>query len=452
MKNILLLLTLLATSFHYAQDMTDMNKWSVGLNFGGHDLHSPINTRNIKLYQPNFVQLNGRYMTNNRFGIQASTSFHFFNIEGAPNVLYTNLSISGIANIGDLMRFNKWTKSFGLLAHSGIGWSGMWQKGYYEELGTDPQNPLHNSVDDMIAFTFGLTPQYKINDQFSLNVDLSFVQHHLQSRSFDWETKLTDRSFNGSFMKLSIGVSYYIGSKARHADWVPTEYGHKGELKNEKYESTILNLELKMQDDDGDGVPNYIDAEPDTPKGSLVDSKGRALKDKDGDGIADEFDKCPDIPGLWSMDGCPDTDGDGVPDHLDKCPSTIGVMSNEGCPEITIEENKLLDKAMKGIKFETGKDIIKSSSHNILDNVVNTLKNHPEWVVEIQGHTDSTGDYEKNKVLSQKRAEAVKSYLESKNVTNKMIPVGYGSDVPKGDNKTAAGRVENRRVEFKISY
>ncbi|SEQ99655.1 Outer membrane protein OmpA and related peptidoglycan-associated (lipo)proteins [Solimonas aquatica] len=89
-------------------------------------------------------------------------------------------------------------------------------------------------------------------------------------------------------------------------------------------------------DDDGDGVPNWRDRCPDTPKGVVVNADGCPL-DSDGDGVPDYLDKCPNTPkGIpVGADGCEiDSDGDGVPDRLDKCPNTPrGVQVDaEGCP------------------------------------------------------------------------------------------------------------------------
>ena len=201
-------------------------------------------------------------------------------------------------------------------------------------------------------------------------------------------------------------------------------------------------------DKDGDGIPDHKDECPDV-KGI---AKFNGCPDTDGDGIPDKDDACPKVAGEARYKGCPDTDGDGIPDNLDKCPKLPGTAANEGCPEVSVKDKQVLEKAMKGIQFETGKDVIKPSSYSILNNVVSVLNANPEWVVEVQGHTASTGDYAKNKTLSQNRADAVKKYLENKGVKNKMTAVGYGPDQPKGDNNTAAGRAENRRVEFKITY
>jgi len=66
----------------------------------------------------------------------------------------------------------------------------------------------------------------------------------------------------------------------------------------------------------------------------------------------------------------------------------------------------------------------------------------------VEGHTDSTGNKEKNLALSQARAETVRKYLVDGGVTESQIrAVGIGPDRPIADNKTSAGRAKNRRVE-----
>ncbi len=71
--------------------------------------------------------------------------------------------------------------------------------------------------------------------------------------------------------------------------------------------------------------------------------------------------------------------------------------------------------------------------------------------IRIIGHTDSSGDANKNIVLSQQRAEAVKNYLISKNIAAENLSVdGLGSTQPIADNLTAEGRKKNRRIEFEV--
>lgn len=205
---------------------------------------------------------------------------------------------------------------------------------------------------------------------------------------------------------------------------------------------------------------------PDTDNDGIEDSKDKCpavfgllqfngCPDTDGDGIIDSEDTCPALKGTLAMGGCPDTDGDGISDNNDKCPSIAGLKELKGCPEIKIntKAKEIFQKAMAGIQFESGKDIIKKTSYPILENVVSVLKENPDWNVEIQGHTDNVGNYDANKTLSEKRALAVKNYLVTKGVNgDKLTSSGYGSDKPIADNKTAPGRAQNRRVEFKVSY
>lgn len=202
-------------------------------------------------------------------------------------------------------------------------------------------------------------------------------------------------------------------------------------------------------DADGDGIQ---DSEDKCPKVKGL-PQFQGCPDTDGDGIQDSEDECPTIKGLKEFKGCPDTDGDGIPDHLDKCPKIKGVASNNGCPEIKEETKKVFEKALKGIQFETGKDVIKKTSYGILDNIVTIMKINPDYNLDINGHTDSQGDDAKNMVLSQKRADAVKNYLVSKGVeAGRLVTKGYGETEPKATNDTAAGRAENRRVEFIVIF
>lgn len=203
-------------------------------------------------------------------------------------------------------------------------------------------------------------------------------------------------------------------------------------------------------DADGDGIADADDKCP-SVKGSV---KLAGCPDADNDGVADADDKCPNMAGPLEFAGCPDTDKDGIPDDKDECPSQAGVASNFGCPEIKmdVKTKELFQKAMSGIQFESGKDVIKKSSFGILDNVASVLKSNPTWITEVQGHTDNVGNAAENKELSKKRAHAVTKYLKSKGVENKLTAEGFGMERPIADNKTAAGRAKNRRVEFRITY
>jgi outer membrane protein OmpA-like peptidoglycan-associated protein len=214
-------------------------------------------------------------------------------------------------------------------------------------------------------------------------------------------------------------------------------------------------------DNDGDGIPDAADKCPNEPedKDGFQDDDGCPELDNDGDGIADTADKCPDEPedkdGFEDDDGCPDPDNDkdGILDADDKCPLELGVPP-DGCPRkynlVVVTETKI--ELKQTVYFDTNRAVIKKVSFALLDDVARALADNPKIKVEIGGHTDSQGNDAFNLKLSQQRASAVRIYLIKKGITSdRMVAKGYGENVPIADNRTTAGRAQNRRVEFVIT-
>lgn len=204
-------------------------------------------------------------------------------------------------------------------------------------------------------------------------------------------------------------------------------------------------------DKDSDGIADKNDRCPDVA--GLAKYGGCPIPDTDGDGINDEQDKCVNEKGFARYQGCPipDTDNDGVNDEEDKCPSRPGPASNMGCPEISKAVIDKINVAAKNIFFSTGSAKLLPKSFKSLDEVVGLLKADESLMINIDGHTDSTGKREKNLQLSANRADAVKTYLAGKGIAeNRMTATGFGPDKPVADNKKAAGRAKNRRVEMTV--
>ena len=103
------------------------------------------------------------------------------------------------------------------------------------------------------------------------------------------------------------------------------------------------------------------------------------------------------------------------------------------------------------INFEVSKDTLITQSVNTIEQIAVILKKHPNINVEIAGHTDSSGDSEKNLILSQKRVDSVKTKLIELQIDNSRLrAVGYGANKPLVSNDTQENRRKNRRVEFKV--
>lgn len=116
--------------------------------------------------------------------------------------------------------------------------------------------------------------------------------------------------------------------------------------------------------------------------------------------------------------------------------------------EVTETEIIILEQ----VHFDFDKDTIKAESLPLLDQVANTILNHPQiLLLEVQGHTDSKGSDAYNLDLSHRRVVSVVKYLESKGVSpDRLRPMGYGETKPIASNSTASGRAKNRRVQFVI--
>ena len=208
-----------------------------------------------------------------------------------------------------------------------------------------------------------------------------------------------------------------------------------------------------VPDTDKDGMNDEEDKCP-TDAG-LARYQGCPIPDTDKDGINDEEDKCPTEAGQARYQGCPvvDTDGDGVNDEDDKCPTVAGTAENQGCPEIKADVIRQVTHAASNIYFATGKFVLLSKSFKGLDEVAKIMKEDEAMKIAIDGHTDDVGSEASNVRLSENRANAVKNYLVKKGVdASRIVVTGYGETKPIADNKTAAGRQKNRRVELTLSY
>lgn len=238
------------------------------------------------------------------------------------------------------------------------------------------------------------------------------------------------------FMK-QLGDSMSLRADARYR-WSNAGKNLPGTRSSDNFGDWLLNVGLNIPFGE---VPKAA-AKP------LVAEKPAPI-DSDGDGVFDDADRCPGTPRGVKVDaqGCPlDSDGDGVLDNADKCPDTPkgDRVDSNGCS---------LPKTinLKGVNFDNDKSKIRKDASAILEEATTTLQRYPTMRVEVAGHTDSKASDAYNQKLSESRAKAVADYFVSKGVAaDRLTTKGYGESQPVADNKTAAGRAENRRVELRI--
>lgn len=107
---------------------------------------------------------------------------------------------------------------------------------------------------------------------------------------------------------------------------------------------------------------------------------------------------------------------------------------------------------MTGLSFRSGQAVIETQYFGLLRKVQDAINTFPNSTIVVQGHTDSNGNDNANRMLSQQRADAVRQYLES----NMGLPawrldaVGYGETKPVANNETVEGRARNRRIDILI--
>ena len=112
----------------------------------------------------------------------------------------------------------------------------------------------------------------------------------------------------------------------------------------------------------------------------------------------------------------------------------------------------LITKMKSDILFDTGKADLKPAAQDNLKKMADIMKKYPEDVLTIKGYTDGTGSTGLNETLSKKRADAVKGTLVAGGLPESTISTkGMGPAEPIGDNKTADGRKQNRRVEIEVT-
>ena len=392
----------------------DFKKWSIELAGGinnaqsAYTLGSPIAGINLLT-----VDLGVRYMINNIFGIKADAGYNRFkkgdvvtSSVDTYNSRYYRLDLQGVANVGKLLNFKTFTSKLGLLAHTGVG------------MGAVRSGDLNDLTPNLI---YGLTGQYKLSNKFALTLDASNIMNKHQTYAFDLRSNANE---NGSLLNMTLGLTYYIGKGENHADWVNFKDEAVGSL-----EKRVADLETMNNDSDKDGVVDYLDTEPNTITGVLVDSKGRAI-DLNKNSVPDELEK-----------------------YLDRYALKGDSPSVSGSPVTTQEDvvKQFINQGYVNLYYDFNQSTPISSSTNQIGYILTYLRNNPSTSVDIIGYADEIGNSDYNKQLSKSRAEKVKETLVKAQINPSRLNIrSLGEDNSVNVNSEEARKLV-RRVTFKVN-
>ncbi|WP_421778972.1 OmpA family protein [Hoeflea sp.] len=144
--------------------------------------------------------------------------------------------------------------------------------------------------------------------------------------------------------------------------------------------------------------------------------------------------------------------GGAVGGYMDQQEAQLRAQLQGTGVSVTRVGNNIVLNMPSNITFDTDQSAVKPEFYPTLNSVALVLQKFNRSLVDVTGHTDSTGSDQYNLTLSQQRAQSVASYLVSQgNDPRRFYTQGLGESRPIADNSTEAGRAANRRVEIQIA-
>lgn len=375
------------------------NSWSIELNAGQNKAVRPFTTGYYSSDPTNYFNFSGvnhfdfgvRYMFNPKFGLKLDlASDEVKNQKNSGSLPFKSqqyrVGLQGVANLGNILNFESFTKRFGLLAHAGVQVSQF-----------TPKTGVNKDVtEDNGGVMIGLTPQFRIAKWLAITADFTAISNVRQHFNWDGTYSADADNLSGLMFNTNLGLTFYLGKKEQHADWyvAPVSAVDNEALKR------IADLETMLQDTDRDGIPDYLDVENNTPNGVVVDAKGRFI-DVNKNGIPDELEK--------TANG-----KDGV---------NSAVVSKEDAIKLLIE------KGYVNVFYDVNKDDPNSGSTNNVYQIIKFLRSYPDAKAKLIGYADVRGDESKNKDLSMRRAQKLYDIIIASGVNASRISIeGQGVD------------------------
>ena len=374
--------------------------------------------------QANDFSLGFRYMINPKFGVKTALTYqNFKNISNNGSLPFEmnmmGISFQGVANLRRIFDLEHTFKKVGLFVHAGIK---------IDQMESKTQNNVASLVNHNYGvkeynggLILGVTPQFKISDKFSINLDVSVQSNYRQHFNWDGSYSNSNNNLKGQIVTTSLGLSYTLGKKP-NSDWADVTID-KNEITD--MNKRIAEIETLMNDTDKDGVPDYLDTENNSVTGVAVDTKGRMV----------------------------DVNKNGIPDELEKHLSTNYYSKTESSNSKNTDNMiiaKLINEGYITAYFDFNKTQPTNESSEGIDFLLTFLRNYPNSTIDIIGHADEVGSSDKNIALANTRALNVKNTLVKAGVdANRMTIISQGEDTSVDITSENARRLV-RRVTFKV--
>ncbi|KIO50755.1 OmpA family protein [Flavobacterium hibernum] len=417
MKNLMLSLafasaitTLSAQNKIEKKPVSEFNKWSIELAGGVNKPQRPMSSSYFtSTPSPYVADLGVRYMFNNKFGLKADFGYNSFT--GKNNSIdfdtkYYRADIQAVANLGRIMNFETWTNTIGILGHAGFGLAQL----------EDQNSAIKDRMGNFIA---GITGQIKLTNRLVLTGDFTTIVNARQDYTFDAATANNGRGFSGVLFNGTVGLTVYLGKNEKHADWVIDNGSEIDDLRKR-----ITDIETSMLDTDKDGVPDYLDEEPNTISGVMVNTKGKSI----------------------------DLNNNNVPDELESYLLKTYGSNTDKSP--ILGNNELIKNLINGGYVCTYFDFGKSTPTNVstegIDFILNYLRNNPNASVDIIGHADEIGKSAYNDKLAASRANNVKDVLVKAKINPSRLNIVSAGEDTSVEKDSDAARKLVRKVTFRV--
>ncbi|MGI9526256.1 MAG: OmpA family protein [Weeksellaceae bacterium] len=394
----------------FTSDQKKFNDWSLGIYGGmnlvqGADLNTFVDGMD-NLYSYDVQGVLTKQITH-AFGLAAQ--FNWGRTEQQSRVYrghteYWMWSLLADVNFSNMLRRvdNKSRYAWAIHGYGGIGT--MQYEAYIRDTRTNNgfKMTANPGGSGSIFINGGAGLRYKLNQDF--DIEAKGMYYFTGDEEFDGSGQsgaiadIEEGKDDGLFT-LSLGLIWKIGKHHEHLAWAdPLADIYPGPTAEELQNMLVV---CAQGDKDDDGVCDDWDRELDTPLGARVDGAGRAL----------------------------DTDLDGVIDLNDECVTVPGPADNNGCP-LESEAEKMLNLAIANLEFSLDSDVISPSYYPLLDQAANYLKHFSSKNFDVVGHTDARASQAYNLGLSERRANAVKSYLVEKHgiPASQLNVVAMGKD------------------------